>query len=139
MKWTLNCDAPGAPRVERGRRLSCLPLRIGCVVLLGAFLMAAEQGRQQQDTGGQQLAPGRAAAAAAPDGAPAAPNRDTANAQKKKQIADDSARLLQLATDLKTEVDKTDKDTLSLNVIRKADELEKLAHSVKEKMKLAAN
>jgi hypothetical protein len=33
-------------------------------------------------------------------------------------------------------VDKTNKDMLSLNVIRKADEIEKLAHSVKEKMKL---
>ena len=61
-----------------------------------------------------------------------------ANAERRKQIADDSARLLKLATDLKTEVDKTTKDTLSLSVIRKADEIEKLAHSVKEKMKLTA-
>jgi hypothetical protein len=61
-----------------------------------------------------------------------------ANAERKKQIADDSAKLLKLATDLKAEVDKTTKDTLSLNVIRKADEIERLAHSVKEKMKLTA-
>jgi len=33
-------------------------------------------------------------------------------------------------------VDKTTKDTLSLAVIRKADEIERLAHGVKEKMKL---
>jgi hypothetical protein len=59
-----------------------------------------------------------------------------ANSERRKQIADDSARLLKLATDLKAEVDKTTKDTLSLNVIRKADEIEKLAHGVKEKMKL---
>jgi hypothetical protein len=65
-------------------------------------------------------------------------NFDAANTERRKQIADDSARLLKLATDLKTEVDKTTKDTLSLNVIRKADEIEKLAHSVKEKMKLTA-
>ena len=58
--------------------------------------------------------------------------------ERKKQIAVDSAELLKLATDLKAEVDKTSKDTLSLNVIRKADEIEKLAHSVKEKMKPAA-
>ena len=63
-------------------------------------------------------------------------NLDAANAERKKQIADDSAKLLKLATDLKTEVDKTDKDTLSLNVIRKADEIERLAHNVKEKTKL---
>jgi hypothetical protein len=61
---------------------------------------------------------------------------EAANAERKKQITDDSALLLKLATDLKTEVDKTDKDTLSLTVIRKADEIEKLAHSVKERMKL---
>jgi hypothetical protein len=59
-----------------------------------------------------------------------------ANAERKKQISDDSARLLKLAGDLKSEVDKTNKDTLSLNVIRKADEIEKLAQSVREKMKL---
>jgi hypothetical protein len=63
-------------------------------------------------------------------------NFDAANAERKKQIAADSAKLLKLANDLKTEVDKTTKDTLSLNVIRKADEIEKLAHDVKEKMKL---
>ena len=60
-----------------------------------------------------------------------------ANVERKKQIADDSAKLLKLATDLKAQVDKTTKDTLSLDVIRKADEIEKLAHNVKEKMKLS--
>jgi hypothetical protein len=65
-------------------------------------------------------------------------NYDAANAERKKQIADDSARLVKLATDLKAEVDRTNKDTLSLNVIRKAEEIEKLAHTVKEKMKLTA-
>jgi hypothetical protein len=63
-------------------------------------------------------------------------NYAAANAERKKQIADDSTRLLKLATDLKAEVDKTSKDTLSLSVIRKADEIERLAHNVKEKMKL---
>jgi hypothetical protein len=61
-----------------------------------------------------------------------------ANVERKKQISDDSTQLLKLATELKTEVDKTTKDTLSLGVIRKADEIERLAHSVKEKMKLTA-
>jgi hypothetical protein len=61
---------------------------------------------------------------------------DAANAERKKQLSDESAKLLTLAMSLKAEVDKTNKDMLSLNVIRKADEIEKLAHSVKEKMKL---
>jgi len=63
-------------------------------------------------------------------------NFTAANAERRKQIADDTARLLKMATDLKAEVDKTTKDTLSLTVIRKADEIERLAHIVKEKMKL---
>ncbi len=63
-------------------------------------------------------------------------NVAAANLERRKQIADDSAKLLKLATDLKAEVDKTSKDTLSLGVIRKAEEIEKLAHNVKEKMKL---
>ena len=54
---------------------------------------------------------------------------------RQKQIADESAQLLAMALALKAEVDKTTKDTLSLNVIKKADEIEKLAKAVKEKMK----
>lgn len=61
---------------------------------------------------------------------------EAANAERKKQIADDTAKLLELATELKSEVDKTSKDTLSINVIRKAESIEKLAKGVKEKMKL---
>lgn len=59
-----------------------------------------------------------------------------ANIERKKQIGDDSAKLLKLATELKAEVEKSNKDTLSVGVIRKAEEIEKLAHNVKEKMKL---
>ena len=54
---------------------------------------------------------------------------------RKKQITDDSAQLLNMALALKAEVDKTTKDTLSLSVIKKADEIEKLAKSVKEKIR----
>ena len=61
---------------------------------------------------------------------------DATSTDRKRQISDDSARLLKLAGDLKAEVDKSNKDMLSLGVIRKADEIEKLARSVKEKMKL---
>jgi hypothetical protein len=64
---------------------------------------------------------------------------EAANTERRRQIADDSAKLLELATELKKEVDKTDKDTLSVNVIRKAEMIEKLAKGVKEKMKLTAN
>jgi hypothetical protein len=71
-----------------------------------------------------------------PKEAPAAQqNAPASNAEAKKQVADESARLLKLATDLNAEVSKTTQDTLSLAVIRKAAELERLAHDVKEKSK----
>ncbi|HEV2646316.1 MAG TPA: hypothetical protein VGU46_08140 [Acidobacteriaceae bacterium] len=57
------------------------------------------------------------------------------NDSRQKQLILDTRRLLALANELKTAVDKSNKDTLSLDVIRKAEEIEKLAHSVKEKMK----
>lgn len=63
------------------------------------------------------------------------PAPNDARSEREKQIAEDNAKLLRLATDLKAEVDKTSIDTLSLSVIRKADEIEKLAHSVRERMK----
>ena len=58
-----------------------------------------------------------------------------AESERKRQISDESTQLLAMAEALKVEVDKTTKDTLSLNVIRKADEIERLAKTVKEKMK----
>jgi hypothetical protein len=63
-------------------------------------------------------------------------NFEAANAERQRQIAEDSARLLKLATELKAEVDKTNKDMLSVTVVRKADEIERHARGVKEKMKL---
>jgi hypothetical protein len=40
-----------------------------------------------------------------------------------------------LTTALKEQVDETNKDILSVDMIKKADEIEKLAHSVKERIK----
>jgi hypothetical protein len=54
---------------------------------------------------------------------------------RQKQLADDTARLLELANQLKVEMDKSSKDTLSLNVIKKANEIEKLARKVRDEMK----
>jgi hypothetical protein len=55
-------------------------------------------------------------------------------AERQKQLAADKAKLLKLATELKQEMDKTNLDTLSLSIIRKANQIEKLAHSVKQEM-----
>jgi len=58
-----------------------------------------------------------------------------ANQERQAQLKRDTEHLFKLATELKQYVDKTNENTLSVDVIRKAEEIEKLAHSVKEKMK----
>jgi hypothetical protein len=52
-------------------------------------------------------------------------------AQERKEPAGEAAELLKMATSLKAEVDKTTKDTLSVAVVRKAGEIEQLAHKVR--------
>jgi hypothetical protein len=58
-----------------------------------------------------------------------------ANEARQADLRRDTEKLLKLATELKGSVDKTNESMLSLSVIKKAEEIEKLAHSVKEKMK----
>ena len=57
------------------------------------------------------------------------------NVERQKKLEEDTARLLSLATELKQQVDKTNQNILSLDVIKKADEIERLAKSVKDRMK----
>jgi hypothetical protein len=52
-----------------------------------------------------------------------------------KRIVADTNKLLELATELKADVDKTGKNEMSIAVINKAAEIEKLSHDVKERMK----
>lgn len=58
-----------------------------------------------------------------------------ANQERQAALKRDTEKLLKLATELKDYVDKTNENVLSFDVVKKAEEIEKLAHSVKEKMK----
>ena len=58
-----------------------------------------------------------------------------ANKKRQQDIREETDKLFQLATELKAAVDKSNENLLSLDVVRKADEVEKLAKKVKEKMK----
>jgi hypothetical protein len=58
-----------------------------------------------------------------------------ANLERQAALKADTEKLLKLATELKQSVDKTSASVLSLEVVKKAEEIEKLAHSVKDKMK----
>ena len=54
---------------------------------------------------------------------------------RKAQILEDTNRLYRMAEELKAEVAKSNKDILSVAVVKKADEIEKLAKSLKERMR----
>jgi hypothetical protein len=82
-----------------------------------------------------------------PDGGPPITDEDQARERLTSDMAKkaakeraaalktDADKLLKLSVELKQYVDKADENVLSLDVIKKADEIEKLARSVKEKMK----
>jgi hypothetical protein len=64
--------------------------------------------------------------------------RDRKKAINKDRQADlkkDTDKLLQLATELKQYVDKTNENMLSVEVLKKTEEIEKLAKRIREKMK----
>ncbi len=55
--------------------------------------------------------------------------------ERHKRLVADTAKLVALTNELKAEVEKASKDELSLDVVRKAAEIEKLARDVKDRMK----
>lgn len=74
----------------------------------------------------------------APDEQELKQQRDLAkkfNKERHEAVKRDTDKLLQLATELKQYVDKSNENLLSVDVIKKSDEIEKLARSVKDKMK----
>ena len=57
------------------------------------------------------------------------------NDDRQKRLIADSEKLLALATALHEDVLKTDKNILSVDVVKKATEMEKLSRDLKERMK----
>jgi hypothetical protein len=78
-------------------------------------------------------AAGATAQAPSQDQAAKAQVSDPSTNPPKKQIALEGASLLKMANDLKANMDKTTPDTLSVAVIRQAEEIEKLAHKMRSK------
>lgn len=58
-----------------------------------------------------------------------------ANKERQAAIKSDTEKLVKLTAELKAYVDKSNENVLSLEVLKKAEEIEKLARSVREKMK----
>ncbi|HVI07803.1 MAG TPA: hypothetical protein VND65_05865 [Candidatus Binatia bacterium] len=58
-----------------------------------------------------------------------------ANLERQAAIKADTEKLMKLAAELKDYVGKTNENILSLDVVKKAEEIEKLAKTVKDKMR----
>jgi len=56
-------------------------------------------------------------------------------AARQKRLVADTAKLASLAADLKTQVDHSSTTTLPADLIKKANDIEKLAHDVKQRLK----
>jgi hypothetical protein len=56
------------------------------------------------------------------------------NADRQKSMVADTNKLLKLVTELNAEINSSHADTLTANQIYRLNEIEKLAHNVKEKM-----
>ena len=105
-------------------------------ILISAHAQQEPQQSTQSETSSQQSAP-----------KPDEKGNDSANAKpatnqamspeevRQAQFVADSQKLYQLAQELKLEVAKSNKNTLSIAVTKKAEEIEKLAKSLKERMR----
>jgi predicted nucleic acid-binding Zn-ribbon protein len=58
-----------------------------------------------------------------------------ASLQRQAEIKRDTEKMFQLTTELKDYVEKSDQGVMSMDALKKAEQIEKLAHGVKSKMK----
>lgn len=120
----------------RGRRW----MRVG-VALLWIWPLAGGAGQMQQVPPGTPGPPGlkQPQLPGISGDQPIGPNSATMEHMRendrRKRLLSDTAKLVALSNELNEEVKNTSKDELSLEVVRKAEEIEKLAHDVKERMK----
>jgi hypothetical protein len=112
--------------------------QISCITSILVVLTAALIAQQREQTGAPPPYSGESPAQHAEDVWEAQQHKameKKASLQRQQDIRKDTEKLLELATELKQEVDKSNENTLSLGVVKKAEEIEKLAKSVKNKMK----
>lgn len=109
-------------------------LAISCAVATAQQSASAPTPAVQTETADATAAKPQAAQPATQE-TPEQRRQDAQMQERKNQLAVDTAKLLELANELKAEMDKSSKDTLSLGVIKKADEVEKLARKVRAEMK----
>lgn len=121
---------------RRARYLCSLGCVAGLCVLAGAALIRSHA--QESFPLPAINPPGAKEAAPASSPVPAHPARPvpqqagtSASVSNAPEVAKQCAELLKLATDLKAAVDQSSASTLSVTVVRKAGEIEQLAHKVR--------
>ena len=120
-----------------------VPFRWGltAMVLSLAFSFMAEGQTPQGNNSSNAAAAKQAPANANQKTSPAETTTQPANAnlspaeRRRAELLADTERLYQLTQELKAEVAKSNKDTLSVSVVKKAQEVERLAKSIKERTK----
>lgn len=103
-------------------------------------LLAAAQGQRHDNPSQLPQIPGipDASNSGRPDDMPLPPRADPKVQLKEdqKSLRRDVNRLLQLVKDLKDETDMTpETDVLSLSLVKKAEEIEKLAHQIRDRIR----
>jgi hypothetical protein len=112
-------------------------MRMLTIAIVGVTLATAGSVR----VSGRQMLPqslpwaNQVAGASQPDNMRRAEQRRMQMSEPQKRLVEDTDKLLALTTALKEQVDESNKDILSVDMVRKAEEIEKLAHSVKERIK----
>jgi hypothetical protein len=114
------------------RTAICLSLALILAVLSGAQSSQQVPLRRQQDNPNTALGDLN-------DRGPAEKEKQlrTLNALRQKAMISDTAKLLQLATELNAEVSADNSDSLTPSELRKVAAIEKLARSVKQRMSVA--
>lgn len=104
-------------------------LRVGLCVPIVCFCVCGTILGQDS----RKPASDQSTAQAAPSAAVKAPMTEAE--KRKADLQADTEKLYKLTQELKAEVDKSNKDTLSVSVVKKAQEIERLAKSIKERSK----
>lgn len=123
-KW-MRCNASG---LQRGL-ITCIAASalLSCANASVVRAQAPEAGKPTQSA-----APVDPSAGARNQKSDDKPVGNVSDVQKK--LAEDKAKLLKLATELKNEIDKAGTVALSAAAIRRVDEIEKLARSIRQEM-----
>lgn len=111
----------------------------GAILTVALFGFSGQAAVPQQQSGaGSQLPSAKDPTAPfGPDIPPSLQQKQekARNDDRQRRLVADTDKLLALATQLHDDVAKTDKNVMSLDVIKRADEIEKLAHAIKDRMR----